>query len=170
MLSKASLRFSDMMMVPSMANNRSLNVWRTVLITFCIRSISCRKKMFTGCNAPIFWRRPFTLKKKVRSRVDSPTLVISNIRCLEHLLFRTLVISNNRYLKHSLSRTLVVSNTRYLKLSLFRTLVISNTRYFEQSLFRTLVISNTRYLEQYLCHLLDFSTCHSLSYWESTAH
>ncbi len=62
MLSRASRRFSDMMMLPSMASLRSVSVLRTIVMIRCIRSISCLKKIFTGCRLPIFWRRSLTYR------------------------------------------------------------------------------------------------------------
>ena len=47
-------------MVPSIANLRSVSVCRTALITLCMRSISCLRKMFMGDNGPIFCRRALT--------------------------------------------------------------------------------------------------------------
>lgn len=60
MQSRASRRFSLMMMVPSMASLRSVKVLRTSTMTRCIRSISWRRKMFMGCRGPIFFRRSLT--------------------------------------------------------------------------------------------------------------
>jgi len=60
MQSRASRRFSDMMIVPSTASLRSVSVDRTAMSTFCIRSISWRKKMFKGWADPIFFRQSFT--------------------------------------------------------------------------------------------------------------
>ena len=60
MLSRASLKFSDIMIVPSMASLRSFRVTLTAEITLCILSISCLRKMFIGCRAPIFWSRART--------------------------------------------------------------------------------------------------------------
>ncbi|KAK2185971.1 hypothetical protein NP493_215g00027 [Ridgeia piscesae] len=60
MLSSASRRFSDMMMVPSMASLRSFKVVRTVEMTLCMRSISCCRKMFIGARLPIFASFAFT--------------------------------------------------------------------------------------------------------------
>ena len=45
---------SLIIMVPSMASLRSVNVCRTKLITRCMRSISCLRKMFMDARAPIF--------------------------------------------------------------------------------------------------------------------
>lgn len=39
---------------PSMARLRSVSVLRTMLMTRCMRSTSCRRKMFIGCSGPIF--------------------------------------------------------------------------------------------------------------------
>ena len=63
MLSRASFKFSDMMMVPSMASFKSLRVLRTVDITFCILSTSCLRKMFSGFRWSIFRRRSLTWSK-----------------------------------------------------------------------------------------------------------
>lgn len=48
MQSSASRRFSDMMIVPSMASFRSIRVDLTTVMTFCIRSISWRRNIFSG--------------------------------------------------------------------------------------------------------------------------
>ncbi|VDO81322.1 unnamed protein product [Schistosoma curassoni] len=45
MLSNASRKFSDIIIVPSIANFKSLNVVRTLDITRCIRSTSCFKNI-----------------------------------------------------------------------------------------------------------------------------
>ena len=58
------------MMVPSIASLRSLRVTLTIMITLCILSISCFRKIFKGCNRPIFFKRSFTYK----------TLLLSNFR------------------------------------------------------------------------------------------
>ena len=55
---------SLIMMVPSMASFRSVSVWRTAVITLCIRSISCLKKIFMGDSAPIFCNLAFTWNEK----------------------------------------------------------------------------------------------------------
>ena len=65
MLSRASRRFSDMMMVPSMASFRSFSVVRTSVMTRCMRSISWRRKIFNGCRAPILRRRSLTCEEQV---------------------------------------------------------------------------------------------------------
>ena len=68
MQSRASRRFSLMMMVPSIASLRSVKVFRTRTMTLCIRSISWRRKMFMGWKGPIFWRRSLTWLHFVESR------------------------------------------------------------------------------------------------------
>ena len=55
---------SLIMMVPSMASFRSVSVCRTAVITLCIRSISCLKKIFMGDSAPIFCNLAFTWNEK----------------------------------------------------------------------------------------------------------
>lgn len=60
MQSNASRKVSFMIIVPSMASFKSVNVFLTVDITRCILSISCFKKMFIGAYAPIFWIRART--------------------------------------------------------------------------------------------------------------
>lgn len=60
MQSRASRRFSLIMMVPSMASLRSVKVFRTSKMTRCIRSISWRRKMFMGWRGPIFFSRSLT--------------------------------------------------------------------------------------------------------------
>lgn len=57
---------SLIMMVPSMASFRSVSVCRTAVITLCIRSISCLKKIFMGDSAPIFCNLAFTWNKKIK--------------------------------------------------------------------------------------------------------
>ena len=53
---------SLMMMVPSMASCRSCRVFLTIVITLCMRSISCLRKIFIGAMAPIFCSLAFTYK------------------------------------------------------------------------------------------------------------
>ena len=59
---------SLIMMVPSMASFRSVSVCRTAVITLCIRSISCLKKIFMGDSAPIFCSLAFTWNEKKRKK------------------------------------------------------------------------------------------------------
>ena len=73
MQSSASRRFSDMMIVPSIASLRSTSVDRTTTSTFCIRSISWRRKMFSGCADPIFFRQSFTCRRIQSIRVHIST-------------------------------------------------------------------------------------------------
>ena len=51
---------SLMMIVPSMASLRSTRVFLTRVMTRCMRSISCRRKMFIGARWPILCRRALT--------------------------------------------------------------------------------------------------------------
>ena len=46
--------------VPSIANFKSLRVVFTSIMTCCILSISCRRKMFIGSSAPILCKASFT--------------------------------------------------------------------------------------------------------------
>ena len=64
MLSRASRRFSLMMMVPSIASLRSDRVVRTRVMTFCILSISWRRKMLIGWSMPIFLSLSLTCQGK----------------------------------------------------------------------------------------------------------
>ena len=80
MLSSASRRFSLMMIVPSIASLRSLKVKRTMLMTRCMRSISCRRKMFIGDRDPIFW------SLKIQQIYPYRTLD-SNMVCIFELMY-----------------------------------------------------------------------------------
>ena len=61
---------SLIMMVPSMASFRSVSVCRTAVITLCIRSISCLKKIFMGDSAPIFCSLAFTWNEKKKKKTE----------------------------------------------------------------------------------------------------
>ena len=65
---KSFLSTSLIIMVPSIASFKSVRVCRTKVITRCIRSISCLKKMFMEASAPIFCSRAltFTQTKSVK--------------------------------------------------------------------------------------------------------
>lgn len=60
--SRESLRYCDMTIVPSIASFKSFKFVKTVLMTFCIRSTSCLRKMFIGSKAPILARLSLTSK------------------------------------------------------------------------------------------------------------
>lgn len=57
---KRFLNTSLIIIVPSIASFKSVRVCRTKVITRCIRSISCLKKMFMEARAPIFCSRALT--------------------------------------------------------------------------------------------------------------
>ena len=57
---------SLIIMVPSIASLRSVSVCLTALITRCMRSISCRKKIFIGERAPIFCSLALTCKTRMQ--------------------------------------------------------------------------------------------------------
>ena len=84
---------SFMMMVPSMASLRSVRSMRTTLMTFCMRSISWRRKMFRGWRIPILFRRSFTCKGKQK---HEPFAVVVYLSPLWISLFHwlTLVMPN----------------------------------------------------------------------------
>ena len=65
---------SLMMMVPSMASFRSVSVCRTAVITLCIRSISCLKKIFMGDSAPIFCNLALTWNEKKNKKTKRKEL------------------------------------------------------------------------------------------------
>ena len=82
---------SLIMMVPSMASFRSVSVCRTAVITLCIRSISCLKKIFMGDSAPIFCSLAFTWNEKKRKKKrDFSTFV------LEYQFIRYKVLDEKR--------------------------------------------------------------------------
>ena len=54
---------SLIIIVPSIANLRSVNVVLTTPITLCILSISCFRNMFSGWRCPYFFNLSFTFKQ-----------------------------------------------------------------------------------------------------------
>lgn len=96
MQSSASRNVSFIMIVPSMASFKSVNVVRTVEMTRCIRSISCFKKMFIGAYAPIFCIRPRTWTQK--SRLNNNNCYYDNHKSELHSCDRILAeIFGNSY-------------------------------------------------------------------------
>ena len=76
------------MMVPSMASFRSVSVCRTAVITLCIRSISCLKKIFMGDSAPIFCNLAFTWNEKKKNDNFKPLYSNTSLYARKSLMKR----------------------------------------------------------------------------------